>query len=156
MKIHLISVGNKMPDWINSGVNTYLKRTPWDINLVEINPGKRPQNYSPLDAIKQEEHAISKYLEKLGPDKLIVSLAIDGTNLSTEELSTKIKLWGNYNKHICFLIGGPDGLSRKFISQSHFAWSLSRLTLPHMLARVVVTEQLYRAWSVLTRHPYHK
>jgi 23S rRNA (pseudouridine1915-N3)-methyltransferase len=156
MKIHIISVGQKLPDWINYGVHSYINRTPWDVSLIEIPGGKRPANYFPLDAIKQEEQAIEKYLAKISNPKFIISLAINGTMLTTSALATKLKVWSHHNKHICFIIGGPDGLGQKILTHCDFKWSLSALTFPHLIARLVVAEQMYRAWAILQNHPYHK
>lgn len=155
-KIDIVSVGTKMPQWIEQGISLYLERTPWNINLIEISPAKRNKSYIINNAIKQEEAAIQKYLNKQSTKPFIITLEISGKNISTEELAKKLDLWFPSHNHFCIIIGGADGLGMNITKLSNFKWSLSKLTFPHMLARLIVTEQLYRAWSVLSKHPYHK
>ncbi|MBQ62812.1 MAG: 23S rRNA (pseudouridine(1915)-N(3))-methyltransferase RlmH [Gammaproteobacteria bacterium] len=155
MKIELLAAGTKPPAWIKEGVAEYQKRMPRECSLEirEIAIAKRSRNDS-VDRLKgEEEKGIRKQLVK---GARLVALDRKGNIWSTSDLANKMKQWVNDYGHIQFLIGGPDGLSESCLDQADDTWSLSRLTFPHFLARVLVAEQLYRAWSMLNNHPYHK
>ncbi len=155
MKMHLIAVGKKMPAFVEEGVQTYQKRLPPDfqLNVIEIDPAQRNKNFDVTRALAQEEARIYKAIP---PNSLVVALAIQGKNWDTPYLAQQLESWGLQYSQVCFLVGGPDGLSSGCIKRAHLLWSLSALTLPHPLVRVIVAEQLYRAHSLLNHHPYHR
>lgn len=155
MQIHLIAVGNRMPDWVTAGYQEYAKRLPRECELVlrEIAPGKRGKN-ADIERIRSEEG--ERILSSLGRDDHVVALEVGGKDWSTETLADNLRLWQHHAKRVALLVGGPDGLAETCRGRAHQLWSLSRLTLPHPLVRIVVAEQLYRAWSLLNHHPYHR
>ena len=155
MKIELLAVGTKPPAWIKEGVAEYQKRMPREcaFEIREIAVAKRFKNDS-LDRLKQEEEkGIRKQYVK---GARLVALDREGSIWSTADLADKMKQWMNNYSHIQMVIGGPDGLSKSCLDDMDDTWSLSRLTFPHFLVRILVAEQLYRAWSMLNNHPYHK
>ncbi len=152
MKIHLIAVGKKMPDWINTGYSEFSKRMPPElqINLIEITPSTRNKSTSIEKNIKEEGERIQSAI----PDnsKLIV-LDEKGKDFSSIALSKEMESWLPMGQDISIVIGGADGIDPVIKQQADEKWSLSSLTLPHALVRVVVAEQLYRAWSIMKGHP---
>lgn len=155
MKIELLAVGTKPPAWIREGVAEYQKRMPREcaFEIREIAVAKRFKNGS-LDRLKQEEEkGIRKQYVK---GARLVALDREGSIWSTADLADKMIQWMNNYSHIQMVIGGPDGLSKSCLDDMDDTWSLSRLTFPHFLVRILVAEQLYRAWSMLNNHPYHK
>lgn len=155
MRARIIAVGTRMPNWVRAGFEDYRARLTDSLKLalIEIEPGPRSASRSPQQAIELESQRLSRALRK---DDYIVALDERGTELTTRELSTWLGARLQDGRDIAFLIGGPDGLAPELIARSDFKWALSRLTFPHALARVVLAEQLYRAHSVLTHHPYHR
>jgi len=155
MQIQIVSMGNKMPTWVNLGVNEYSKRLPSEFNfkLVEIPLIKRNKINNLSQIIKREG---AQMLTQTKASDINITLEINGKNLSTKELSMQLKNWQQNGDNLNFMIGGPEGLAPNVLAQSNFAWSLSNLTLPHPLVRIVLIEQLYRAISILRGHPYHK
>ena len=155
MKIELLAVGSKPPAWIKEGVAQYQKRMPRECSLEikEIAIAKRSRNSS-LDRLKQEEEkGIRKRFIK---GARLIALDREGSMWSTEDLADKMKQWMSNYSQVQMIIGGPDGLSNSCLDYMDDTWSLSRLTFPHFLVRILVAEQLYRAWSMLNNHPYHK
>lgn len=140
---------------MQEGVFEYLKRMPRECRLEirEIAIAKRVKSGSVERFKEEEEKRIRQHIKK---GARIVSLDVGGAMMSTEELSHKLKRWMGEHGRVQMLIGGPDGLSRGCLDMADESWSLSRLTFPHFLVRVLVAEQLYRAWSLLNNHPYHK
>lgn len=155
MLIRLLAVGNKMPAWVKSAFDDYAKRFPRTIRLklIEIPAEKRTKQTVLQTAIDREGEKISAILD---PQHLIIALDQRGTLWSTETLARELNQWLQTARGIDLIIGGADGLSRRVLDKTHFQWSLSPLTLPHPLVRVLVTEQLYRAASILNHHPYHR
>ncbi|MEZ5524525.1 MAG: 23S rRNA (pseudouridine(1915)-N(3))-methyltransferase RlmH [Pseudomonadales bacterium] len=155
MRIRLICVGTKMPAWVTSGFQEYAKRLPPDlrIELVEIPPGHRGKGADVKRAIEKESKQI---LSLLGKDERVVALDVQGRNWSTEQLAEKLSDWQMGGRNVALLVGGPDGLSDECLSLAEQRWSLSNLTFPHPLVRVILAEQVYRAWSLLNNHPYHR
>lgn len=155
MKIHLLAVGHRMPGWVVDGYNEYARRLPAEcsLQLHEVQAGKRGKS-APIKRILDEEGRA--LLARVPGDALVVALDIGGRAWSTEQLSQKLAQWLRSGQDVALLVGGPEGLSEdcKRAAQQH--WSLSSLTLPHPLVRVVVAEALYRAWSLLQNHPYHR
>jgi len=155
MKVHLIAVGKKMPEWINAGYAEFSKRMPPElqINLIEITPSTRNKSTPIEKNIKEEGERIQSAIP--ANSKLIV-LDEKGKNFSSIDLSRKIEGWLPMGQDISLVIGGADGIDPEIKQQADEKWSLSSFTLPHALVRVVVVEQLYRAWSILKGHPYHR
>ena len=155
MQIHLISVGNKMPKWIQDGYQEYAKRLPKECELIlrEVPPLKRTKN-ADLTKIREEEG--TRALSLLSKDDHIIGLELRGKPWSTLDLADNLNSWQNNGKRVVLLVGGPEGLSQACISAAQELWSLSNLTLPHPVVRVVIAVQIYRAWSILNNHPYHR
>ena len=156
MRIRVLSPGKKMPAWIQEGFTTYAKRMPTECRLepVELELGHRSKKNYSVEQAKQEE---TKQFEKaLRPSDFIVALDVKGKSLSTEQLSLGLKKWMGGGSDVAILIGGPDGLDQGLLDKASQVISLSKLTLPHALARVVLAEQIYRAWTLLKGHPYHR
>jgi 23S rRNA (pseudouridine1915-N3)-methyltransferase len=155
MLIRLIAVGNKMPGWVTTGFQEYVKRLPsgYALKLMEITPEKRMKQ-GDIPRIMEKEG--EKILSLLKPGNLVVALDVQGQSWSTPELAVSLKHWHDENRDVDLLVGGPDGLSSACLKEAHQKWSLSPLTLPHPLVRIMVAEQLYRAWSILHNHPYHR
>lgn len=155
MQIHLISVGNRMPGWVQQGYEDYARRLPRECQLLlkEISPGKRTKN-SDVHRIVQEEG------ERMGAaipaHSHLVTLDIPGKSWSTAQLAEELRRWLANGQPVALLIGGPEGLAESIKLRAHQSWSLSPLTFPHPLVRILVAEQLYRAWSLLHNHPYHR
>ena len=155
MKCRLIAAGTRLPDWVNSGFHEYQKRlrAPLVLELQEIPVGTRRAGESPRRAVLKEG---ADMLAALKPDDYVVSLEIAAKTMSTLQLSAWLAERLRDGRSLALLIGGPDGLSPQCRERADQSWSLSPLTLPHALVRVVVAEQLYRAMSLLAGHPYHR
>ncbi len=155
MKLRLLAVGHKMPAWVEQGYAEYAKRLPADcaLELVEIAPGHRAKNTSKEKAMQQEAEALRKAIR---PQDFVVALDVKGHAWSTEQLAQQLDGWRMQGGDVALLIGGPDGMTPELLTLARQRWSLSALTLPHPLVRVLLAEQLYRAWSILQGHPYHK
>jgi len=155
MKIRLIAVGTKMPSWVQEGFAEYTKRMPHDcrIELIELPIGPRGKNQPVSKAIEKEGQAM---LAAMKPQNTCVALEVLGKPWSTEQLAKQMTGWRMEGQDVDLLVGGPDGLSPQCTQKATQKWSLSPLTLPHPLVRVLLAEQLYRAWTVNNNHPYHK
>lgn len=155
MLIHLIAIGTRMPNWVEQGFNEYAKRMPHEskIKLIEITAGKRSKN-SDVKRLTQQEG--EKMLAAIPKNTKVVALDVLGKACSTEELAKELKAWQGSGQDVAILIGGPEGLADECLKQAQQKISLSKLTLPHPLVRVVLAEQLYRATTILKGHPYHK
>jgi 23S rRNA (pseudouridine1915-N3)-methyltransferase len=155
MKCRLIAAGTRLPDWVNSGFHEYQKRlrSPLVLELHEIPVATRRAGENPQRAILREG---ADMLAALGRDDYVVALEITAKAMSTEQLSAWLAERMREGRPLALLIGGPDGLSPECRERADQSLSLSPLTLPHALVRVVVAEQLYRAMSLLAGHPYHR
>ncbi|MCW8471917.1 23S rRNA (pseudouridine(1915)-N(3))-methyltransferase RlmH [Fluoribacter gormanii] len=155
LKITIITLGNKMPDWVTQGSNEYAKRLNDGVQLkiTEI-PLIRRSKSSDLSRVLEKESVLIK--EALPNNARIIALEIEGKSFSSEELACKISQLQQISSHLCFIIGGPEGLSQEILKLCDERWSLSKLTLPHPLVRIILLEALYRAWSIINNHPYHK
>lgn len=155
MHIRLIAVGSRQPGWVASAFDSYAKRLPdqWRFRLETIATSSRSGDHDTQKATGAEGQ---KILRQLKPSEQVVVLDERGTELSSAQLAEKLHDWQNNGRDLSFIIGGPDGLSESCMQRADFRWSLSRLTLPHGLARVLFVEQLYRAWTLTTGHPYHR
>jgi 23S rRNA (pseudouridine1915-N3)-methyltransferase len=155
MLLRILAVGNKMPAWISAGFEDYAKRLPmgYTLKLVEIPPEKRTKQ-ADIQRITKKEG--DKILASIKPGNLVVALAQHGQSWTTPQLADSLKKWHAENRDVDFLIGGPDGLAEICLQKANLIWSLSSLTLPHPVVRIIIAEQLYRAWSILQNHPYHR
>jgi len=155
MHIHLLAVGEKMPAWVETGFHDYCKRLPrdWRLQLHEIPLAKRGKNATAAQWLAEEG---ARLRAAIPAGAHTVALAIAGQTWTSEEFATVLQRWRDMAKPIALLIGGPDGLAPDVLAQAAERWSLSPLTLPHPLVRIVIAEQLYRAWSLLHHHPYHR
>ena len=155
MKIRILAVGTKMPGWVQEGVNDYAKRLPRDMKLevVELALGSRGKNADIKKAIQKESEQI---LAQISDQDWVIALEVKGKAWSTEQLAEQLSDWRLSAKSIVILIGGPDGLSDDCRARANQQWSLSNLTYPHPIVRVVLVEQLYRAWTITQNHPYHR
>lgn len=155
MKIHLLAVGTRMPDWIKAGYADYAGRLTRDcvLNLIEIPAGQRGGNPDLARLIRAEGERL---LAAVPPHSRLIALDERGRQWNTAELAAQLSGWLREGGDVSLLIGGPDGLDSACRARAAQLWSLSRLTLPHPLVRVIVAEQLYRAWSLLHHHPYHR
>lgn len=143
-----------MPDWVELACAEYLKRMPREasVEIVEIKPDKRASGKNP--EIVQEAEA-DRILEAAGKNLLIV-LDEHGQEVTTTQLAQRMETWLAGGRDVALVIGGADGLHRSLKEKADWLWSLSRLTMPHGMVRVVLAEQLYRAWTVIQNHPYHR
>lgn len=155
MKLTLIAVGHKMPGWIAAGVDDYVRRMPPDLplQLVEIKPGHRVAGE---DGAKARGIEAERILAALPPGSMPVALDERGTQLTTHELADWLRGWMRDGVSPAFIVGGADGLDASVKAKAGRLLGLSKLTLPHALARVVLAEQLYRAVCILKSHPYHR
>ena len=155
MKIRVLTVGTRMPEWVESGWEEYHKRLPPSLRVqsVEIPLGSLGKSQSPKKAIEAEGVAI---LKAHGENDYDIALDVIGKGRSTKKLATSLMAWQMEGRNVSFLIGGPDGLSSDCIKRADMRWSLSDLTMPHPLVRIILMEQLYRAWTITTNHPYHR
>jgi 23S rRNA (pseudouridine1915-N3)-methyltransferase len=155
MHIDLICVGQKMPSWVESGFNDYAKRLPSScaVHLIEIPLRKRTKN-TDLARLQQKEG--EQMLAAIAQGAFVVALDERGQAFSSVQLAEQLTQWMQDYSRVALLVGGPEGLSAACQKRAQQSWSLSTLTLPHQLVRIVVVEQLYRAWSLLNNHPYHR
>lgn len=144
-----------MPPWVTAGYQEYAKRLPayMQLQLQELPLGFRGASADPAKAIHQEGDAM---LAAIAQDDRVVALDVKGKAWSTEELAKQCTDWQMDGRNVSLLVGGPNGLASSCLQRADQKWSLSPLTLPHPLVRVLLAEQLYRAWSILNNHPYHK
>jgi 23S rRNA (pseudouridine1915-N3)-methyltransferase len=151
----MLAVGNKMPAWVNSGFEEYQKRFPRDmsLDLIEITPQKRGKK-AELEKIKNQEG--EALLAAIPKGNRIVTLEVHGRPWTTPQLAKQMAGWQMDGRNVSLLIGGPEGLSDACLAAAEQRWSLSPLTLPHPIVRVIVAESLYRAWSLNNNHPYHR
>ncbi|PHS23247.1 MAG: 23S rRNA (pseudouridine(1915)-N(3))-methyltransferase RlmH [Methylophaga sp.] len=155
MKLNLLAVGTKMPAWVTDGYQQYAKRLPREcsLHLYEIAPAKRGKSGSAAQWMREEGERL---LAAIPDDHHVVALDVKGKTWSTEQLSQQLQNWQQDGRDVSLIVGGPDGLSEDCLTRANQKWSLSALTFPHPLVRIVMAEQLYRAWTVLQNHPYHR
>lgn len=154
MKLRIISVGHKMPNWVETACGDYLKRMPRELatEIVEIKPDKRAAGKN--SEVVQEAEA-KRILEVAGRDYLI-ALDERGAEVTTLQLADRMQTWLGGGRDLSLVIGGADGLHSSIKQKADWLWSLSKLTLPHGMVRVLLSEQLYRAHTVIQNHPYHR
>jgi 23S rRNA (pseudouridine1915-N3)-methyltransferase len=155
LRLRLIAVGSRMPRWVADGWQEYAKRLPPELalELVEIPLHTRGKNADVARLIRQEGEAM---LAKVQPGERVVTLEVEGKPWSTPQLATELERWRLDARTVNLMVGGPEGLAPEVCARSEQRWSLSPLTLPHPLVRILIAEQIYRAWTLLSGHPYHK
>jgi 23S rRNA (pseudouridine1915-N3)-methyltransferase len=155
MKIRLLVIGTRPEDWVRDAVALYRERLPPHLQpeLVEMPLSLRSSGGDPAVARAKEGQRI---LQRLKPADFVVALDERGKGWSSTALARELDRWQNHHPSIALVIGGPEGLTPEVLARANQVWSLSALTFPHGLARVIVVEQLYRAWTILAGHPYHK
>ena len=155
MRIHLIAIGEKMPAWVQAGFDEYARRLPRECTLVlrELPLATRGKTGDPARWKREEAEAIRAAIPK---GAHVVALDVLGKAWDTPELARRLGVWMQECSDVALLVGGPDGLDEALLREAHARWSLSPLTFPHPLVRIVLAEQVYRAWSLLNHHPYHR
>lgn len=154
MKLKIISVGHKMPSWVETACAEYIKRMPRELSveIIEIKPDKRSDGKKDPAVQAAEAQRILKAANK----DYLVACDENGKEKTTMELASTMKSWQALGRDVSILVGGADGLDASLLKQADFCWSLSKLTLPHAFVRVLLAEQLYRAYTVIQNHPYHR
>ncbi|WCE04296.1 23S rRNA (pseudouridine(1915)-N(3))-methyltransferase RlmH [Pseudoxanthomonas sp. JBR18] len=155
MKARLIATGERAPGWVAQGFAEYQKRLlHWlPFELVEVTPGLRGKHRDAQRAIEDEGQRVLAALPK---GAHIVALEVTGKPYSSEHLAQRLEHWRGQGRDLAFLIGGPEGHAPDVLAAAHETWSIGPLTLPHMMVRLIVAEQLYRAAAMLANHPYHR
>lgn len=155
MRLTVITVGGKMPAWVDQGVTEYSKRLPREIRLHwrELPLARRGGDSTPEQLREREGEQI---LKAIPAGDRVIALDVLGARVSTEQLAEQLADWQMSGANVSLLIGGPDGLSAACLARAGQRLSLSALTLPHPLVRVLLAEQLYRAWTITVGHPYHR
>ena len=155
MLIKVAAVGQRMPRWVNMAWQEYAHRFPrsFKLELAEIPMERRGRNADIARLRTQEGIALMNSAPKRARS---ISLDVGGQAWSTRDLATRLEDWMAGGRDICLMVGGPDGLSPECLSFAESSWSLGPLTYPHPLVRVVLAEQLYRAWTIVNHHPYHR
>ena len=154
MVIRLLAAGTRPPAWISNGYNEYAKRISdgCRLELVEIPVEKRARSSNTARALEKEG---ARMLAAIPKGAHVIALELAGQAWSTGALAAQIEKWRSNHSQVCLMVGGPDGLSDACVERANQQWSLSNMTFPHMLVRILVAEQLYRAWSYSRGHPYH-
>lgn len=155
MRIRLLTITHKSPSWIQEGYEEYAKRLPAScaLELVEIAAEKRTAN---ADLARIAVREGEKMLAQIKPNHRVIALDVKGKLWSTEQLSERLAEWQQDGRNIDLLVGGPEGLAAACLQKAEEKWSLSPLTFPHILVKLIVAEQIYRAHSILQNHPYHR
>lgn len=155
MQIHLLAIGKKMPDWITAGYKEYSNRlkSTMPLHLAEIATTRKSNSQDSKTVMREEGE---KLLAAIPNKAWVIALDEHGKQWSSKDLAVQVEKWGNHSSQVALLIGGADGLDKTCLDRADQVWSLSPMTLPHALVRVVVVEQLYRAWSLNNNHPYHR
>ena len=155
MHIRLLAVGDRQPSWVEDAFGIYCRRFPreWKFRVDIIPAVRRGKNDKSHQALAAEGDQI---LSKLGAKEQVVLLDERGRQLTSKSLAARLSDWQSDARDLCFVIGGPDGLSPEVLAEASMKLSLSDLTFPHTLAKVMLVEQLYRAWTILKNHPYHR
>ncbi|MEH6587570.1 MAG: 23S rRNA (pseudouridine(1915)-N(3))-methyltransferase RlmH [Halioglobus sp.] len=155
MRISIVTVGTKMPPWVSQGVDEYSIRMPRELKVQwkELPLAPRGKSTNPQQLKEKEGEQI---LKAIPAGDRVIALDVRGKSLSTEKLAEQLGDWQMSGDNYSLLIGGPDGLSGACLDRAERRWSLSELTLPHPLVRILLAEQLYRAWTITVNHPYHR
>lgn len=154
MKINLVVIGKKMPDWIQTGINHYQKQLPTQLNFSLIALEAQKRKGKNIAQIKELEGEL--ILKVVKDSHLVIAFDEHGKQNTTKDIAQNLSNWQQSGDTISLIIGGADGLSDAVKSHANLLWGLSNLTLPHSMARLLAVEQIYRAHSLLTNHPYHR
>ena len=155
-EIRIVCLGTKLPQWVNLAVENYTTRIPkpqFEINLIEIPLLKRTRSSNLQNVLEKESQ---KVLASIPRDFIHISLDRTGKKISSQSLSEQMCKWRDDAQHVAISIGGPEGFPASHIHHCKQLWSLSELTMAHPIARIVLAEQIYRGWSIMTGHPYHR
>lgn len=155
MRLRLLTITHKSPSWIQKGYEEYAKRLPpsYALELVEIPAEKRSAN-ADLKRICVREG--EKMLAQMKVPHHVVALDVAGEQWTSEQLASQLAKWQHDGRNVDLLVGGPEGLAPQCLQKATQKWSLSKLTFPHFLVRLIIAEQIYRAYSILQQHPYHR
>jgi 23S rRNA (pseudouridine1915-N3)-methyltransferase len=155
MQLQVAAVGQRMPGWVNEAWHEYARRMPPGLNLSlrEISLARRGKNADTKRLTEVESKAL---FEAMPVRARVIALDVQGQSWSTEKLAQMLQTWMGEGRDVGFMIGGPDGIAPDIMKKADTRWSLGPLTLPHPLVRVVLAEQLYRAWTITQNHPYHR
>lgn len=155
MRIHIVALGDRMPDWVSQGFVEYIKRigSELSVELVEVSAEKRGKRADIPRLMAKES---KRLMARIPTNSVVIALDIQGKMWSTEELATRLGQWQQDGRNICFLIGGPEGMTKEVLAAADIRLSFSTMTFPHPMVRIILAEQLYRAYSILNNHPYHK
>lgn len=158
MKLRVLAVGNRMPAWVNAGFEEYARRMPREMALIlsEIKPEPREAKSSAGTTRRLLQQERKRIASALPAGATCVALDEHGKGFSSVELAQRLALWRESGQDVAFIIGGADGMAPELKQDADLVWSLSLLTLPHGLVRIVLAEQLFRAASILSGHPYHR
>ncbi|MDQ0163284.1 23S rRNA (pseudouridine(1915)-N(3))-methyltransferase RlmH [Bacillus alveayuensis] len=159
MNIHIISIGKIKEKYLKQGMNEYLKRlSPYaKVDIIELPDEKAPESLSEQEMEQVKEKEGERILAKISPDTYVIALAIEGTMKSSEQLAESLDKLATYGKSkIAFVIGGSLGLSQTVMSRANESLSFSKMTFPHQLMRLILLEQIYRAFKINRGEPYHK
>lgn len=144
-----------MPAWVTQGYEEYARRMPAEcsLNLIEIPAGKRGKGADLSRIMRQEGEQVMAAVPR---GAKVIAMDVKGRPWSTEQLAEQMDGWRHDGRDVALLVGGPEGLAQQCLDQAETRWSLSNMTLPHPVVRIVIAEQIYRAWSILANHPYHR
>ena len=154
MRLRVLAVGQKMPAWIDQGVDEYARRLPKGVTAEWLNIAPAKRGTESTERYQQTE--AESIRAKLTAEDRLVALHVQGREITTEAIAERLAQWQMAASRVCIVIGGPDGLHPSLLSAAQEQWSFGRITLPHPLVRVILSEQLYRAWSIQAGHPYHR
>jgi 23S rRNA (pseudouridine1915-N3)-methyltransferase len=155
MRISIVTIGTRMPAWVQQGVEEYTRRMPRELGL-EWKTLPLAQRGKSATSGQLREREGEQILKAIPPADRVIALDVRGKSLSTPQLARQLADWQMSGDNFSLLIGGPDGLSEACLQRAERRWSLSDLTLPHPLVRILLAEQLYRAWTITVNHPYHR
>jgi 23S rRNA (pseudouridine1915-N3)-methyltransferase len=155
MRLAVIAIGRRGPRWLQEALTDYVRRLPaaMRIELIEIAPVRRGRNADSHAATRTEA---ARLRAAVPANHIRVALDERGRQIDTKFVATQLQGWRDEDRNVAFLIGGADGLDPALVREANAAWSMSKLTLPHGIARLLLVEQLYRGWTVLSGHPYHR
>ncbi|MCR9245289.1 MAG: 23S rRNA (pseudouridine(1915)-N(3))-methyltransferase RlmH [bacterium] len=158
MKVRLLTLSQRQPDWVAQGEREYSRRLPreWGFEVLELKPAARSKGTSAERVKEVEAERVQATLARYSRRPLLIALDERGSSWSTTKLADRLGDWQGSGRDVVLLIGGADGLAKDLLTAADERWSLSPLTLPHGLVRIVVVEQLYRAVTIRTGHPYHR
>ena len=154
MRINLITIGKKMPNWINLGIEHYQKQLPSYYNFKITSLDSQSRKSSSAENSKNLESKL--LLEAASESTLLIAFDELGKQQTSKQISKSIESWQLKGENVALIIGGADGLSSEIKQKCHQLWGLSNLTMTHSMARLIVVEQIYRGYSLLNNHPYHR